>query len=188
MCCWTTCAPETGASWILRIYRRWDLSKVASICLVPEVCVFVHLGNGHKLLRHCEHAAGAGHDEVLEGEAHNPEKAGKNWRKASQVWLRCERLLGYLEGRAGRLQGACNATRCRAQDWPHLSALDSVHCSGDKWLLFLAANEPPIIVPLTESSSQRPLLLQHCRLVSDVEQPWSQSDHPSCLLFELECE
>lgn len=34
--------------------------------------------DGHQLVRHRQHATSARHDEILEGQAHNPEKAGKH--------------------------------------------------------------------------------------------------------------
>jgi len=35
-------------------------------------------GDGHQLLRHCKHSSGIGNDEILEGEAHHTEEAGKD--------------------------------------------------------------------------------------------------------------
>lgn len=34
-------------------------------------------GNGHQLVRHRQHIAGSGYDEVLEGKAHHLEEAGE---------------------------------------------------------------------------------------------------------------
>jgi hypothetical protein len=42
------------------------------------VCACRHQsGDGDQLVRHCEHPAGAGHDEVLEGQAHHTEETGR---------------------------------------------------------------------------------------------------------------
>jgi hypothetical protein len=42
-------------------------------------------GDGHQLLRHCEHSSGIGHDEILEGEAHHTEETGKDMPAVSRV-------------------------------------------------------------------------------------------------------
>jgi hypothetical protein len=47
-------------------------------------------GDGHQLLRHCKYPPSAGHDEVLEGEAHHTEEAGKDLEQCA-FRLSCDR-------------------------------------------------------------------------------------------------
>lgn len=90
MCCSTTCARERARTWTSRICHRYNSSfnPLGHSMSKHERQIFWlllfsrwHLGNGHLFVRHCEHVAGLGHDEVLEGQAHHLEEAGEWWRK-----------------------------------------------------------------------------------------------------------
>lgn len=47
-------------------------------------------GDGYQLLRHCKHSPSTGHDEVLEGETHHTEEAGKGLKQCA-CHLSCDR-------------------------------------------------------------------------------------------------
>lgn len=48
------------------------------IFVVHLLCCRYQPRNGHQLVRHRQHPAGTGDDEVLEGQAHHPQEAGKS--------------------------------------------------------------------------------------------------------------
>lgn len=80
MCCSTIYAVVPAIRSASKMSLRWvagrDREKKN---LKRDYLLIVYLaGNGHIFLWHCQHTAGAGHDEVLEGKAHSTAKAGKS--------------------------------------------------------------------------------------------------------------
>lgn len=71
---------DTYKSYILSIYLYIPSINLCFSLLIFYLFVYFS-GNGHIFVWYCQHTAGTGHDEILEGQAHSTAKAGECTRK-----------------------------------------------------------------------------------------------------------
>lgn len=58
--------------------RSFDMLKLSSVLTQPlQIFCFIIPGDGHQFVRYRQHTPGPRYDEVLEGQTHHTEKAGK---------------------------------------------------------------------------------------------------------------